>query len=79
MRKVSSGAQTTLFSPDTLKSVYELPLNARMRMMMRLESIFSNIHIGLERGTTWDARNVLVSLIELCDQLGRVDIKGELI
>jgi cell division protein ZapD len=79
MRKVSSGAQTTLFSPDTLKSVYELPLNARMRMMMRLESIFSNVHIGLERGTTWDARNVLVSLIELCDQLGRVDIKGELI
>lgn len=79
MRKASRSAQKTLFSPDPLKSVYELPLNARMRMMMRLESIFANIHVGLERGSTWDARNVLVSLIELSDQLGRVDIKGELI
>lgn len=71
--------QDSLFSPHAQKGLYELPLGERMRTLMRLEAVFSVIHVGLERGTTWDARNVLVSMLELCDQLSRVDIRGELI
>ncbi len=77
--KASAKGQESLFSPHSQRGLYELPLSERMRTMMRLESIFHSIHLGLERGNTWDARNVLVSMIELCDQLGRVDIRGELI
>lgn len=79
MSPPSPKATSSLFSPGSQKAVYELPLSERMRFLLRLESIFAAIHIGLERGTTWDARNVLVSMIELLDQLNRVDIRGELI
>lgn len=77
--KAAEKGQDSLFSPHSQKGLYELPLSERMRTLMRLESIFHSIHLGLQRGETWDARNVLVNMIELCDQLGRVDIRGELI
>jgi cell division protein ZapD len=77
--KMPAKGQESLFAPHSQKGLYELPLSERMRTLMRLESIFHAIHLGLQRGETWDARNVLVNMIELCDQLGRMDIRGELI
>ena len=79
MSKVQQSVQTKLFPAVDRSTVYEQPLNERMRTLLRLETIFESIREGLERGQSWDARNALVSMIELSDQLSRVDIKGELI
>ncbi len=79
MSKIQQGLQTKLFASANKCAVYEQPLNERMRNLLRLESVFESIRESLSRDQAWDARNALVSMIELCDQLARVDIKGELI
>lgn len=79
MSKVQPSVQTKLFPAVDRCTVYEQPLNERMRTLLRLETIFESIREALDRGQIHDARNALVSMIELSDQLARVDIKGELI
>lgn len=80
MTKVQhSVLQTKLFPAPDKFTVYEQPLNERMRNLLRLESSFESVREALERGGSWDARNALAGMIELSDQLTRVDIKGELI
>jgi len=79
MSTVPQSIQTNLFPVDEKSTVYEQPLNERMRSLLRLESLFDSIREGMERGSQWDARNALTGMIELSDQLSRVDVKGELI
>jgi cell division protein ZapD len=79
MSKAQPNIQTNLFPASDKFTIYEQPLNERVRTLLRLETLFESIREGLERGLAWDARNALVSMIELSDQLSRVDIKGELI
>lgn len=76
---VQPNAQATLFAAIEHALVYEQPLNERMRGLLRVETLFESIREGLERGEAWAARHALVAMIELSDQLTRVDIKGELI
>ncbi len=78
MSKVQQNVQAKLFPAVDGSTVYEQPLNERMRTLLRLETIFESISESLARGQSCDARNALVSMIELSDQLSRVDIKGEL-
>jgi len=79
MSKAQQSIQTKLFPANEKSTVYEQPLNERMRSLLRLEALFDSIRESTDRGGMWDARNALASMIELSDQLSRVDIKGELI
>lgn len=79
MQTVGHSVQNRLFPEVDTYTVYEQPLNERMRSFLRLEYLFQAIHDGMERDTTWDARNAIVSMIDISDQLSRADIKGELI
>jgi cell division protein ZapD len=76
---VQPTAQATLFPALGHALVYEQPLNERMRSLLRIESLFESIREGLGHGEAWAARHALVAMIEVSDQLARVDIKGELI
>ncbi len=79
MSKLSTAVQTRLFPALEPSAVFEHPLNERMRNLLRLEHQFDVIRESLDRGEVWDARNALVNMIELSDQLSRIDIKGELV
>ncbi|MGH8596650.1 MAG: cell division protein ZapD [Gammaproteobacteria bacterium] len=79
MNQVAKSAQTNLFPTVDTLTVYEQPLNERIRIFLRLEALFESIREAIQREQSWDARNAMVSMIELSDQLNRVDIKGELI
>ena len=58
---------------------YEQPLNERIRNCLRLEYLFSAIATGIKEGGSWNARDTIARMLEVCDFLIRTDIKGELI
>lgn len=62
------------------KIIYEQPLNERTRNLLRLEHLFDLIvYRSHETMVKWDCRNILESLLEINDLLGRSDFKTELI
>lgn len=62
------------------KIIFEQPLNERMRNLLRLEHLFDLIEFrSHEAISKWDYRNILESLLEVNDLLGRSDFKTELI
>lgn len=79
MQTPEIGAQSTLFPEVDAITVYEQPLNERIRNCLRLEHLFAATNDGLEGDTEWHTRAAIVGLLEVSDLLMRVDIKGELI
>ncbi len=79
MQKAGHSAQSQLFPDIDSQTVFEQPLNERMRSFLRLEYLFQSIRDGIEGESAWTARSAIVSMIEVADQLSRADIKGELI
>lgn len=73
------GAQSNLFPEVDRLTVYEQPLNERIRNCLRLEHLFAAIEDGLDGTTEWHARAAIVGMLEVSDLLTRADIKGELI
>lgn len=73
------GFQSTLFPETESVTIYEQPLNERIRNCLRLEHLFAAIQNGSDGDTEWHARGALISILEVCDLLSRTDIKGELI
>ncbi len=71
--------QHQLFPAADTYTLYEQPLNERMRSLLRLEYLFQAIAQSMSRESPWDARNAIASMIDVTDQLARADIKGELI
>ncbi len=71
--------QQQLFPDADTHTVFEQPLNERMRSLLRLEYLFLAIANSMSGGTIWDARNAVAGMIDVTDQLTRADIKGELI
>jgi len=71
--------QQQLFPDVDTHTVFEQPLNERMRCLLRLEYLFQAIADSMSGGSTWNARNAIASMIDVTDQLTRADIKGELI
>jgi cell division protein ZapD len=79
MQGIEIGAQSTLFPEVDSFTVYEQPLNERMRSCLRLEYLFAAIQDGRDGDTEWHARAAIVNMLEVSDLLTRTDIKGELI
>ena len=71
--------QRALFGDETGCTVYEQPLNERMRGFLRLEHLFQGVAACMARDTPLDSRQAIAGLIEIVDQLGRTDLKGELV
>lgn len=75
----TTSIQQQLFPAADSYTLYEQPLNERMRSLLRLEYLFQSIAESMSRDTPWDARNAIAGMIDVTDQLSRADIKGELI
>ncbi len=63
----------------TRQVAYELPLNERVRTLLRLESVFASIRHHLSGDDAEDSRAVLQDILDLLNVLNRPDIKKELI
>lgn len=57
---------------------YEQPLNERIRTLLRLEFLFSQVGHFLDGSDVWDSRATLFTILEIGNVFARGDLKGEL-
>jgi len=57
---------------------YELPLNERIRTLLRLEFLFKQAAYSLRGLSVWDSRFTISTLLEISNVIGRIDIHSEL-
>ena len=71
----------TLFAEQQAenKIIYELPLNERVRILMRLEGLFEEFDLHAGANSVWNSRAAIKILLALQSALNRPDIKTELI
>lgn len=58
---------------------YELPLNERVRILLRLENLFDKIDFFSARDTAFEHHATLVALFEILDVTSRSDLKSDLL
>jgi len=58
---------------------YEFPLNERIRLFMRVEQLFQQIHHFARGNSIWDSRALIGHLLEILNLLGRNDLKFEVL
>ena len=71
--------QSSLFNLMEAMTIYEQPLNERIRAFLRLEHLFDLISQNINGSTEWNSRAAMGGLIEVNDLLSRFDLKAELI
>lgn len=59
-------------------SIYEFPLNERMRNFMRLENAFAQLAHFAERNCVWDSQASMLVLLDVLGIMERHDIKNEI-
>lgn len=79
MQPVRPSPQQQLFPETGACTVYEQPLNERIRCFLRLEYLFQSVAECMQGKTPLNARTAVANLIDITDQLARADIKGDLI
>ena len=60
-------------------TIYEHPLNERLRFFLRLEFLFRQARHSLRGEAVWDSHNTLSTLLEILNIVSRVDMKTEVI
>ncbi len=60
------------------KIIYELPLNERMRTILRLEFLFKQSCYSLRGVSIWDSRHTISGLLEIINIISRIDLRTEL-
>ncbi|MFK5986791.1 MAG: cell division protein ZapD [Pseudomonadota bacterium] len=60
------------------KIIYELPLNERIRTVLRLEFLFQQVLYSIRGVSIWDSRNAISSLLEIVNIISRLDLRSEL-
>ncbi len=63
----------------TGESIYELPLNERIRSFIRLENIFKEIEHSLKGDDVWDSRSAVHGVVTLLNVFARPDLKNDLL
>lgn len=60
-------------------TIYEHPLNERLRFFLRLEFLFRQARHSLRGETVWDSHNTMTTLLEILNIVSRIDMKTEVI
>jgi len=67
------------FIPPGDEIVYELPLNEKIRTLVRLESLFEEIEHHLKGDTYWDSRSAINTFVALMNIFNRPEIKTDML
>lgn len=65
--------------PVTRETVYEHPLNERVRTFLRLESLFTQAAHHVKRSSEWDSRATLNCILEILSIFGNANLKSEVL
>lgn len=60
-------------------TIYEFPLNERIRVFMRLEQLFQQLNHFMAGSSVFDKRAAITSLLDILTIFSRSDLKSELI
>jgi len=58
--------------------IYEQPLNEQVRLCLRLEYLFAQVHCCLSKKSEWDIRQAINTLLEISNITDRPDLKNKL-
>lgn len=61
------------------KTIYEQPLNERLRFFLRLETLFKQAKSSQYGQSVWDSHNTLTTLLDILAIVSRIDMKTEVI
>ncbi len=65
--------------PAMRHTVYEQPLNERMRTLLRVEFLLRQYAALADQSDEWSGRGALAALLDLLDLLTRTDLRSELL
>ncbi len=63
----------------TDSTIYELPLNERIRTMLRLEFLFQQARYSMRGYTVWDSRATISHILDILNIMSRIDLRSELV
>lgn len=61
------------------QTVYEQPLNERMRTFLRLEFLYRQLCFQAERNSAWASRDAIDGLLDIVAILSRGDVRGDVL
>jgi len=66
-------------SDNPAHSVYEQPLNERMRTFLRLEFLYTQLCYQAENKSSWASRDAIDGLLDIVSILSRGDVRGDVL
>ena len=63
----------------TNSTIYELPLNERIRTLLRLEFLFQQARYSMRGYSVWDSRATITHILDIMNIMSRIDLRSELI
>ncbi len=60
-------------------TIYELPLNERVRTLLRLEFLFQQARYSMRGYSVWDSRNTISHILDILNIMSRIDLRSELV
>ena len=72
-------AQAADTSADVAASMYEQPLNERMRTFLRLEFLYKQLCYQADRNSSWASRDAIDGLLDIVSILSRGDVRGDVL
>lgn len=63
----------------TDSTIYELPLNERVRTLLRLEFLFLQARYSMRGYSVWDSRATITHILGIMNIMSRIDLRSELV
>ena len=63
----------------TDSTIYELPLNERIRTILRLEFLFQQARYSMRGYSVWDSRATISHILDILSIMSRIDLRSELV
>ncbi len=60
-------------------TIYELPLNERIRTILRLEFLFQQARYSMRGYSVWDSRSTISNILDILNIMSRIDLRTELV
>jgi len=58
---------------------YELPLNERIRTLLRLEFLFQQARYSMRGYSVWDSRATISHILDILNIMSRIDLRSEIV
>jgi len=68
-----------VFDNVTDSTIYELPLNERIRTLLRLEYLFQQARYSMRGYSVWDSRTTISHILDIQSIMSRIDLRSEVI